>query len=53
MFDIKTFKNYFEFFEHLDYEDGNFKKHKKEYFENKYVKELSEYSNSIEKELYI
>ena len=53
MFDIRTFKNYFEFFEHLDYEDGNFKKHKKEYFENKYVNELSEYSNSIEKEVYI
>lgn len=53
MFDIKTFKNYFNFFEHLDYEDENFKKYKKEYFENKYVKELSEYSNSIEKELYV
>lgn len=53
MFDIRTFKNYFDFFEHLDYEDENFKKHKKEYFENNYVNELSEYSNSIEKEVYI
>ena len=53
MFDIRTFKNYFDFFEHLDYEDESFKKHKKEYFENKYVNELSEYSNSIEKEVYI
>ena len=41
------------FFEHLDYEDESFKKHKKEYFENKYVNELSGYSNSIEKEVYI
>jgi hypothetical protein len=54
MFDIKTFKDYFEFFECLDYENnGNFKKYKKEYFENKYVSKLSEYSNSIKKEVYI